>query len=621
MRESGNAPVVLSEDQHQEILTAAILPAWTQGAVCQVRPVAVFVAGQPGSGKTVLADLLHATLDRRGGAVRIGRDLYKAAHQHYAGFLAEDVRTAGVRVRPDTRRWQQEVEAHARAHRFDVVVETALADPQEFRTAAAAYRQAGSRIEVVALAVPEAVSQLGILDRYLRHAEAGTARFVSWENHDQCAAGMLRTLAAIEAEQLADRVVVVRRGAEALYDNELDATGTWRFPPTAHKAVAAERSRPWNAAQTGHFRRELAAADRRAHDVRLPTDWGLAVQRDAERAAAWAEPVRRTAQPRTESPGLDYHRLAAHEHAWIFDELIVPSHLVGITPQERPAVVYVMGQPGVEMMDAIRLVHRALPGRTTWLTPETFTSAHPDYFQLMEQEPRAAEERIRADCGAWQVKAEAYVRRRRGNLIVAVTPGSAEEFLTSAASFRQAGYRIELVALAMRPADSRQGSAAGYARMIRSGPATFTSVVRHDQCLAALLAAVQAAEQEQEAVLDSVVVLRQDRSAVYRNHRGNDGRWIRRAGAAHALVLEQQRPYTLPEAMRFLSVQRWLRAALPQYRDELLETEELARPLLPAQLQRRRLEGSAPPAALPLPAQRRAGSADHDVVSFFRRAS
>ncbi|MEU8828892.1 zeta toxin family protein [Streptomyces sp. NPDC048636] len=41
-------------------------------------PVTVFIAGTPGSGKTALADLVHAVLDRRGGAARIGRDLYKA---------------------------------------------------------------------------------------------------------------------------------------------------------------------------------------------------------------------------------------------------------------------------------------------------------------------------------------------------------------------------------------------------------------------------------------------------------------------------------------------------------------------------------------------------------------
>lgn len=57
---------------------------------------------------------MHAALNRRGGAVRIGSDLYKAAHPHYTGLLAEDVRTAGAKVRPDVRRWQAAVEAYVR---------------------------------------------------------------------------------------------------------------------------------------------------------------------------------------------------------------------------------------------------------------------------------------------------------------------------------------------------------------------------------------------------------------------------------------------------------------------------------------------------------------------------
>ncbi|MFC8095745.1 zeta toxin family protein [Streptomyces sp. NPDC057301] len=41
----------------------------------------VVVAGQPGAGKAQIADLVQAALNRRGGAVRIGRDLYKPAHR------------------------------------------------------------------------------------------------------------------------------------------------------------------------------------------------------------------------------------------------------------------------------------------------------------------------------------------------------------------------------------------------------------------------------------------------------------------------------------------------------------------------------------------------------------
>ncbi|WP_406003348.1 zeta toxin family protein [Streptomyces sp. NBC_00829] len=189
----------------------------------------------------------------------MNRDAYKAAHPRYTAFLAEDVHTAGVRVRPETYHWQAEVEAHARAGRYDVVAEEALADPAAFNATAAAYRQAGYRIEFVALAVPEAVSQLGVLDRYLRLAEEDRARYVSWDNHDTCARALLDVLKDIEAENLAERVIVVRRGG-AVRQRAYARRGVGR-PPGAREVLLAERARTWDPAETGAFRRQLADAD------------------------------------------------------------------------------------------------------------------------------------------------------------------------------------------------------------------------------------------------------------------------------------------------------------------------------------------------------------------------
>lgn len=83
MRDADVVPVVLSEDEHEKILTSRILPAWTRDAVPQEQPVAVLVGGPPGSGNSTACQVLKAALDRRGGAVLIGRDLYK-----FVGALA-----------------------------------------------------------------------------------------------------------------------------------------------------------------------------------------------------------------------------------------------------------------------------------------------------------------------------------------------------------------------------------------------------------------------------------------------------------------------------------------------------------------------------------------------------
>ncbi|MGW1364497.1 zeta toxin family protein [Streptomyces chartreusis] len=595
-------PVALSEQESSAVLNQLVLPAAVHGAVRQHQPVVVFVAGQAGSGKTLVVDLVHAALQRRGGAVRVDRDTFKAVHPSYAGFLDEDVRTAGVRVRPETYRWQAAVETQVRTGRYDAVVEAPLAHPHEFLADAAAYRQAGYRVEIVALAVNEAFSQLGILDRYLRLAEQGRARYVSWDNHDTCAAALVDTLGIVEAAHLADRIFVVRRSTdtafEVVYDNELDGTGRWRRTASAARAASAERRRPWDARETGRFRRQLADADRSLNDPRLPQDWALAVHRDAERAAALAEPVRRTAQPRREPPGVDYHGLSADEHRWIFDELIVPS-LGRITPQEKPVVVYVMGQPGAGKTRAARLVRRTLRN-PVHITGDDFKAAHPDYLQLLREEPRTASTRIRADYRAWQAQAEAYVRERRADMVIEIAPGSAAEFAAGAAAHRQAGYRVELVVLAVRAADSRQGTAARYARASQDGlPARFTTAAGHDRHFAVLAEAVATAEQL--AVVDSVTVMRRNAHALYRNEPTAPTRALRPA-ADLILAAEHARPYTAEEAARFWATQRWLRSVMPQYRDDLTAIGALACPLMPSLAQPRRLGKPVPAAALPVPA-------------------
>ncbi|WP_370424253.1 zeta toxin family protein (plasmid) [Streptomyces sp. QH1-20] len=586
-------------EKYGELLAKVIVPKATAGAATQEHPVVVFVAGQAGSGKTLAMDLVHAALEQRGGAVRVDRDTYKTLHPHYGAFLAEDVRTAGVRVRPETYHWQAEAEAHARSRRFDVVAEEALADPAGWLATLAVYRAAGYRIEVVALAVPEAVSQLGVLDRYLRLAEEGRARYVGWDNHDACAAALPTVLADLEAGRLADRIVVVRRAGEVLYANDLTPEGHWRHPVGAREALLAERLRPWSAAETGVFRRQLADADRRAHDPRLPEDWALAVRRDGERAAALAEPLRRTAQARREAPGVDYHRLSAEEHRWVFDVLIAPTLLGDITPQERPVAVYVMGQPGSGKTSQARVLHRALRGRPTRISGDDFKSYHPDYYTLLREEPRTAGERIRADYRAWQAMAEACVRERRGDVTIEIAPSSAAGFVEGAMAYRRAGYRVELVVLAVRAADSRQGTAVRCADVNRlGGRGRFTTTSGHDHHFAVLADAVAAAEQV--PVADSVMVWGRDGTVLYHNDRTPQRAWSRPTGAAAALLAEQNRPYTPREADRFWALQRRLRAELPHYRHDVEQIARLARALMPAHLQPHRLPGATAVAALPL---------------------
>ncbi len=310
--------------------------------------------------------------------------------------------------------------------------------------------------------------------------------------------------------------------------------------------------------------------------------------------------MRRTAQPLRKAPGVDYHRLSADEHAFVFDAMVVPVMLSRVVRQERPVVVYVAGQPGAGKTRAAHLVQRSLD-RPVHLAGDYFKALHPDYGQLLRTDPRRASEPIRTDYRAWQTQAEAWVRERSGNLVIETTPSDPVRFAEQAQIFRRAGYRVELVVLAVRAADSRQGTAHRYARASQRGvPARFTTVAGHDAHYRVLPDVVAAAEES--AAVDRVTVMRRDFTALYRS-RPADGQRPRRRAAALALLAEQARSYTEQEAGAFWAVQRDLHAAMPQYRDELVAMGALALPLMPHLLQPRRLKRPVAVAALPVPAR------------------
>ncbi|WP_406460379.1 zeta toxin family protein [Streptomyces sp. NBC_01622] len=266
------------------------MPAVTKKATPQTSPVAVFVAGQPGVGKSTFADLVHHALDHRGGAVRIGSDDYKRVHPCYPALLAVDDLSAGVRTRPDTRRWQAEVEDYTRRHRLDAVIETALADPQEARTTLGAYRHAGHRVELTALAIPQALSSLAVLHRYLQQVRAtGTGRYVSAHHHDHCSRELPEVLRIIEAEQLANLVTVISVNG-IRYLNRLAPNGSWSRPPRAAQTVNAERTRPWTVTEAHRFRDTASRVRQIARTTPGPAR-RTAVAEDIRHSLRWAAPL------------------------------------------------------------------------------------------------------------------------------------------------------------------------------------------------------------------------------------------------------------------------------------------------------------------------------------------
>jgi hypothetical protein len=312
----------LPADEHDRIFTEEIVPQHLADLTPQPSPVVVFVGGQPGAGKTATTNIVKHALRARGEPAHICGDFYKTHHPDYEELLGADETTAGAYTRLDSRAWHEKAEQYALNHRADAVVETALADPNEFAETARRFRQAGYRVEVVMMSVPEAWSRLGILDRFERQQrELGTGRWVSADNHDRCYRGMAETAGRIDRDRLADLVMVIRRGNTPVYSNTLTGPErTWAASPSTQATLEQDRSRPWTAGETTAFRRAAAtvAAARKddsawQHQVaavtRLAPRSSHAVVFPASPTPGRAPSVHQPGRPRPPGPGRTGPRL------------------------------------------------------------------------------------------------------------------------------------------------------------------------------------------------------------------------------------------------------------------------------------------------------------------------
>ncbi|MFD5536931.1 zeta toxin family protein [Streptomyces sp. NPDC127079] len=245
-----------------------------------------------------------------------------------------------------------------------------------------------------------------------------------------------------------------------------------------------------------------------------------------------------------------------------------------VVRQTAPCRSVIVAQPGAGKS---QLMPVGTAGATR-VSGDDFKIYHPGYLGLLAADPRTAGARIRSVYQEWQWRLEERVRALRGHLVSENSPGPVCAFLDDLAAFRHDGYRVELVVLAVRRADSRQGIGLRYADMLRTEAALarFTWVGGHDECFEAVADVLAAVEQESAA--DAVSVVRRGGAVLHRGERESGGRLG--GGAVAALLAERRRPYTCEEAAAFLVNHERLCRELPQYRDEWEEVLELATPLM-----------------------------------------
>ncbi|MGI5484864.1 zeta toxin family protein [Streptomyces lavendofoliae] len=159
----------LSAEENRRIFATDIVPEHLTGPSPQDPATAVFLVGQPGAGKTRVAQLVAEQLDARGGFADIDSDLYKPHRPQYAQFMVEDDRLMTLYTGPDGRAWMRQAQQFvhgedplSNGQKLNALVQEIAMDPEYLAQTMRQYRAVGTRVEAFILGVSQALSEQGI---------------------------------------------------------------------------------------------------------------------------------------------------------------------------------------------------------------------------------------------------------------------------------------------------------------------------------------------------------------------------------------------------------------------------------------------------------------------------
>lgn len=149
-----------------------------------------------------------------------------------------------------------------------------------------------------------------------------------------------------------------------------------------------------------------------------------------------------------------------------------------------PVLVYTGGQPGAGKS---RANERAAQERTS-LVPvvgDDLRRFHPEYPRLMREDPLAMPDATAQASGRWVGMSAEYLREARADVLVEVTLRSPDAMAATIASFREAGYVVELRVVAVPHEVSRLSTIERYMGQVEAtGAGRWTPAAAHDEAFA-----------------------------------------------------------------------------------------------------------------------------------------
>lgn len=182
-------------------------------------PRAVFLAGQPGAGKTKL----RVSAKDEVPSVVINTDDLREYHPGYRDLKLSDPERASFLVNADASLWTEKLIGQTSHERRNLIVDGTFgsSNGQMIRDTLTGLKGKGYRIEIWALAVPAQLSKLGIyLRNELQIKHTGHGRMVSMKVHDLNYTNIANNIAMAVSTSLPDKVCIFTRAHEKI-DNQI----------------------------------------------------------------------------------------------------------------------------------------------------------------------------------------------------------------------------------------------------------------------------------------------------------------------------------------------------------------------------------------------------------------
>lgn len=216
----------LSEAEHEQWFQEVIRPKYFEGKQASDNPTFVLLTAQSGAGKTSASINYARQINQE--PIRFGADDLRILLPYAQEVLEADEANYPFITKKDASLAREKIVENAIENRHNVLIETILGNSEDWKLGTVMKaKNAGYRIECIALGVHQYVSQVSMFSRYEdQKMVTGHGFAPTLEVHDRAYHLLPEIAAKMYENGIADSVKVFNRRADKFYDTDSELEPT-----------------------------------------------------------------------------------------------------------------------------------------------------------------------------------------------------------------------------------------------------------------------------------------------------------------------------------------------------------------------------------------------------------